>query len=65
MKKTKKSLPSCYELMEGHNTGWNTYSDKDSGPTDPRWETMNVDRDLGTEYMDSAAEVESRVRRAR
>ncbi len=64
MKKMKTSLPSCYQIMEGHNTGWDTYSIHDSGQTDPRWGTMNVDRDLGTEFMDSAAEIEARVRKS-
>lgn len=64
MKKKKDSLPSCYQIMEGHNTGWNTYSTHENSQVDPRWETMNIDRDLGTEFMDSAREVEARVRRA-
>jgi len=64
MKKLKDSLPSCYQLMEGHDTGWNTYTTIGGHPTDPRWNTMNIDRDLGTEFMDSAEEVRARAERA-
>jgi len=42
---------------------WMSYSQKD-GPVDKNWSTMNVDRDLGTAFMDSADEVKARIKRA-